>query len=83
MALSNRDPLIERRHLDEQQQEWWDQLTLAQKFSASNLSKYGYDLAFIRNSGAGSLAIMLREGQSTTISEDGEIDTQPNITIRP
>lgn len=83
MALTNRDPLIERRHIGDDNQEWWDKLTLAQKFSASNLSKYGYDLAFIRSSNSGNLAVMLRDGQSTTISEDGEIDTQPNLVIRP
>jgi len=83
MAVTNRDPLIERRHLDAEQQAWWDKLTLAQKFSASNLSKYGYDLAFVRSSSSGSLAVLIRDGQSTTISDDGEINTQPDLVIRP
>ncbi|MEW6981498.1 hypothetical protein AAD001_02465 [Colwelliaceae bacterium 6471] len=83
MAINDRDPLIERRELSTEQQVWWDKLSLAQKFSASNLSKYGYDLAFVRNSNSGSLAVLLRDGQSTTISDDGEIDTHPNIVIRP
>ena len=83
MANTNRDPLIERRSLSPEQQGWWDKLTLAQKFSASNLSKYGYDLAFVRNANAGGIAVLLRDEKCTTIAADGEIDTQPNIVIRP
>ena len=77
-----RDPLIERRHHQEQHEELWTHLTIAQKFSASSLSKYGYELAFIRRSAAGNVAVMLLDGNATTISCDGEINTSPDITIR-
>lgn len=78
----HRDSLIERRHGQIEQENLWDRLTLAQKFSAGSLTKYGYDLAFIRNSASGSTAIMLLDDKSTTISDDGTIDTNPNIVIR-
>ena len=77
-----RDSLIERRHLSEQQSEWWDRLTLAQKFSASSLAKYGYELAFVRSSAAGSLAVMMQDTNVSTVADDGDIDTNPDIHIR-
>ncbi len=78
----HRDSLIERRHCQTEHEDLWDRLTLAQKFSAGSLAKYGYDLAFIRNSASGSLAIMLQDDKSTTIASDGTIDPNPSITIR-
>jgi len=78
----HRDSLIERRHHNEQQAELWEHLTLAQKFSASSLTKYGYDLAFIRNSASGSLAVMVLDNHTTTIADDGDINTTPGINIR-
>jgi len=78
----HRDSLIERRLHMEQNVEWWDKLTLAQKFSASSLAKYGYELSYIRNSSSGSLAVMMQDRNISTIAEDGDIDTNPNIHIR-
>ncbi len=49
---------------------------------ASSLTQFGYDLTFIRNSGVGSLAILLCNDNPATISTEGEIDTSPNIVIR-
>ena len=81
-ALSDREVLLERRHSDQDQSTLWEQLTLAQKFAASSLTQFGYDLAYIRNSQAGSLAILLCDGNKATITSDGEIDTAPHINIR-
>ena len=81
-SSNNRDPLIERRHHDADYQALWSELTLAQKFSASSLAKYGYELAFIRHSSAGNLAIMLQDNNTSTISSDGVINSDPNIIIR-
>jgi len=78
-----RDSLIERRHMTSEQQDCWDKLTLAQKFSASSLAKYGYELAFVRSSSSGNVAILLRDGCCTTISNTGEIDTNPELYYRP
>ncbi|WP_448213985.1 hypothetical protein [Colwellia sp. MEBiC06753] len=81
-ALSEREVLLERRQQEQVQSTLWENLTLAQKFAASSLLQFGYNLAFIRNSSAGSLAILLCEGKPATISGDGEIDTSPHIAIR-
>lgn len=82
-AVLERESLIERRHYKPEQSVLWDKLSLAQKFAASSLTQFGYDLAFIRNNRVGSLAILLCDGSAATISDDGEIDTSPSITIRP
>lgn len=82
-AVLEREILLERRQYVAEQSNLWDKLSLAQKFATSSLTQFGYDLAFIRNSNAGSLAVLLRDGNAATITNDGEIDTSPNITVRP
>lgn len=82
-ALSQREELLERRHVTPDPSLLWDKLTLAQKFAASSLIQFGYDLAFLRNSNTGSVAVLLCDGNAATITGDGEIDTSPNIKIRP
>jgi len=82
-AVLEREVLLERRHYSPEQASLWDKLSLAQKFAASSLTQFGYDLAFIRNNSKGSMAILRCDGNSATISDDGEIDTSPSITIRP
>ncbi len=77
-----RDRLIERRDESQKETLLWSKLTLAQKFSASSLTKYGYELVFIRSSDAGNVAVLLCNGRSSTISEDGEINTNPMIKVR-
>jgi len=77
-----REPLIERRLHDPVTSELWSQLSLAQKFSASSLAKYGYELAFIRCSAAGNVAVMLREGNTTIITPEGDINTSSDTLIR-
>lgn len=61
---------------------WWDKLSLAQKFSASSLGKFGYELICIRNIVNENIAILQCNGSITTISEDGEIITSPHISLR-
>jgi len=76
--------MLERRKEAPEQSIWWNKLSLAQKFSASSLGKFGYELAFVRiDEGCGdSLAVLQCSGGVAVISEDGDIDTSPNITIR-
>ena len=81
-ALREREVLLERRQYSPEQSALWDKLTLAQKFAASSLTQFGYDLTFIRNSSRGSLAVLLCNGNAATISDDGEINTSPDIEIR-
>lgn len=82
-ATAEREVLLERRNYTPEQSSLWDKLTLAQKFAASSLSQFGYELAFIRSGQVGNVAIMLCDGNAATIVDDGEIDTCPNIHIRP
>ena len=75
-------PMLERRREAPEQSVWWNKLTLAQKFSASSLGKFGYELTFVRNEDDESLAVLQCSGGVAVISEDGDIDTSPKITIR-
>lgn len=81
-AVMGREALLERRVNIEDQSNLWDKLSLAQKFAASSLTQFGYDLAYVREQQDGSTAILLCDNNTATISSDGEIDTAPSIKIR-
>ncbi|GAA0813368.1 hypothetical protein GCM10009111_08650 [Colwellia asteriadis] len=82
-AVAVRDDLLERRQTAANEAvDIWDNLTLAQKFSASSLTQFGYELAFIRADSLGCLAILLCNDNIATISKTGEIDTSPAISLR-
>lgn len=57
-------------------------LTMAQKVALSEVGHYGYDLAFVRNTPMGKLAIVMVNGKVMTIDDEGEIEPNPQITIR-
>lgn len=83
LATAQRETLLERRMQNNiAAGTLWNKLSLAQKFAASSLTQFGYDLTYIRNSNAGNLAILLCNDNAATISTEGEIDTSPNIIIR-
>ena len=78
-----REELLERReeastHADE----LWENLTLAQKFSASSLTQFGYKLNFIRDFHNTRVAILTCNENIAIISKNGEINAHPNIKIR-
>lgn len=82
-ASVQRETLLERRAQNSVlANTLWDKLSLAQKFAASSLTQFGYDLTYIRGSNVGNLAILLCGNNAATISTEGEIDTSPNISIR-
>ncbi len=81
-ATAEREVLLERRQQNLVPEMLWAKLSLAQKFAASSLTQFGYDLTYIRNCKAGSLAILLCNDNAATISSEGEIDTSPDIIIR-
>jgi len=82
MSTENqRDDLIERRQQDIEQ-DLWQKLTLSQRFSASSLTNFGYQLTFIRSCESGSLAVLVKDGYCTTISDNGDINTNPILHIR-
>lgn len=79
-------PIPERRREAPEQSVWWHKLSLAQKFSASSLGKFGYELTFVRNNNNNNndhrLAILQCSSGVAVISENGDIDNSPNIIIR-
>jgi len=79
---SQKQPILERRREPPEKSVWWTKLSLAQKFSASSLGKFGYELSFVRNDSGRSLAVLTCNGGVAVITEDGEINTSPDIKIR-
>jgi hypothetical protein len=77
-----KQPFNERRHESPEHSVWWEKLTLAQKFSAGSLGKFGYELLFIRNNNGRSIAVLSNNSGTVIITEDGEIDGSPDISIR-
>jgi hypothetical protein len=75
-------PMIERRKTPPEHSVWWEKLSLAQKFSASSLGKFGYELAFVRNEQGRNIAILTCDSEVAVITEDGDINTSPEIQIR-
>jgi hypothetical protein len=77
-------PMLERRKEAPEQFVWWNKLSLAQNFSASSLAKFGYELTFVRKNKDSnvSLAVLQCSGAVAVISQNGDIDTLLNITIR-
>jgi len=75
-------PILDRRTEAPEQSVWWNKLSLAQKFSASSLGQFGYELSFVRNEQGRNLAVLQCNSGVAIISEDGEINTSPNIDLR-
>lgn len=82
MQPQSRQPIVERRQESPEQSVWWEKLSLAQKFSASSLGKFGYELSFVRNENGKSIAVLTCHGGVAVISEEGDINTSPSIIIR-
>ena len=74
--------MLERRTEAPEQSVWWNKLSLAQKFSASSLGQFGYELSFVRSEKGRSMAVLQCNSGVAIISEDGEINTSPHIEIR-
>jgi hypothetical protein len=84
MAVAmQREDLLERRvPVQENFDDLWEELTLAQKFAASSLTQFGYKLNFIRDSYDTHVAVLSCNENIAIISKGGEINTHPNIEIR-
>ena len=72
----------ERRKSSLAQSVLWRKLSEEQKINAESLSKFGYDLEFMRNESADKIIIMLNGNNIATINKNGDIDTNPDIKIR-
>jgi hypothetical protein len=75
-------PIVERRQETPEHSMWWKKLSLAQKFSAGSLGKFGYELLFVRNEQGRSLAFLASNTGTVSITEDGEIVSSPDMSIR-
>jgi hypothetical protein len=75
-------PYDDRRQEPPEHSIWWKKLSLAQKFSVGSLGKFGYELLFIRNENGRSIAVLSNNAGTVTITEDGDINGSPEITIR-
>ncbi|MBU2869608.1 hypothetical protein [Colwellia sp. E2M01] len=82
MMQAQMKPMLERRKETPEQSAWWNKLSLSQKFSASSLGKFGYELTFVRKEGNERLAVLQCSGGVAVITEDGEINTSPDIVLR-
>jgi hypothetical protein len=82
-AIVEKEALLERRsESSEKSDDLWESLTLAQKFAASSLTQFGYELAFIREDNVSSVAVLMCNESIATISKAGEINTAPNLRLR-
>ncbi len=79
---SQKQPTVDRRQEPPEQSVWWSKLSLAQKFSASSLGKFAYELRFIRNQRGHSLAVLTCKTGVAVVTEDGDINTSPDIKMR-
>lgn len=79
---SKKQPVVDRRQEPPEQSVWWTKLSLAQKFSASSLGKFGYELKFVRNEQGRNLAVLMCNTGVAVITEDGDINTSPTIKVR-
>ncbi|MEY8250959.1 MAG: hypothetical protein RPR91_01120 [Colwellia sp.] len=73
---NNNTGLINHTHFEKQtfSEDCWDELTLAQQFSASNIGQFGYMLSFIRTTKLGRFAVVQCGEKYATISATGVID---------
>lgn len=76
------NPIVDRRERAPEHSTLWKKLSLAQKFSASSLGKFGYELIFIRQVKGRNVAVLTCNSGLAVITEDGDINTSPDIHIR-
>lgn len=72
----------ERRQMDKDIHFFWDDLNLAQKFSVAELQRFGYDLLFVRHQTNGSMAILSAGTKLAAIDIEGQINTEPDVSLR-
>ncbi|AZQ13135.1 hypothetical protein STH12_04109 [Shewanella khirikhana] len=73
----------DRRGIALRTQDHWDTMTAEQKMSLYRLQTWGYRLLFVRNLPQGPLAIIAQDKDIATLDADGELNTRPEITLRP
>lgn len=75
--------VVEDRRAEEKDLDYfWDRLNVAQKFSVSELQRFGYELSFVRRSPSFSMAVLKSGDRLAAVDQDGQIDTAPSIVLR-
>ncbi len=81
-AFASSERFQERRRTALNQRSLWNCLSDSQRMGANNLSKFGYELVFVRKGSVNQKAVMLNGSSLAVIDESGDIDTNPDIKIR-
>lgn len=82
IVMKNEDQQERRQNFLVGYDDLWQGLTLAQKFSVSSLTQFGFELDCIRDLHDSHIAILRCNENIAVISKVGEINTQPDINIR-
>ena len=80
-ALKN-NPSQERRQGERDLNDFWQNLSFAQKVELNKLNRYGYQLAFARKLESNFVAFAKCDSTFATIDHLGEVDMEPDYTIR-
>ncbi len=83
LTSENEKDIEDRRHKCPSTHALWTQLSIAQQASVSSMHHYGYELSFIRTEENKTQVVMLFNETVVVIDDEGTIDTQANIKIRP
>jgi len=73
----------DRRKAEAKLQALLHKLTLSQEFRLIEAAHFGFQLAFIRDTGEGKVAMVRQDEKYITVSESGDVDYQPDVNIRP
>lgn len=73
---------FERRQVKLNTHQWWERLSMEQKFGVYQLQKFGYELAFIRNTESGPIAVAKRGEELATVDHEGDINLSPELQLR-
>lgn len=72
----------ERRNYKPERSALWDRLSMSQKFSASSLIQFGYELTCIRRTEEENLALLVCGENVATVNVEGEINTTSKVMVR-
>jgi len=72
----------ERRQKHSERTVCYERLSLAQKFSAAQLTQFGFQLQFIREGPSGAYAVFICGSNSVTVNNSGEINSEANVSFR-
>lgn len=72
----------ERRRDPKDLSYFWNMLNMAQKFSVSELQRFGYELTFVRQQEQQRVAVLKIGSRMASVDENGQINTAPKVALR-